>query len=124
MRIVAAASPRLNDLLDRGAFRDDLAFRLNVLMLEMPPLPGWFAGRDAIRAFFAAQVLIKPGMFRLVPTAANGQPAFAAYQRDAGGVFRAHAVLVLALSPTGIARVDIFLEPGLFGRFGLPEAAG
>ena len=26
-------------------------------------------------------------------------------------------------SPTGIARVDIFLEPGSFGRFGLPEAA-
>jgi len=90
-------------------------------VLEMPPLLGWFAGRDAIRAFFAAQVLTEPGMFRLVPTAANGQPAFAAYQRDAGGVFRAHAVLVLALSPTGIARVDIFLEPGLFGRFGLPE---
>ena len=90
-------------------------------VLEMPPLPGWFAGRDAIRAFFAAQVLTEPGMFRLVPTAANGQPAFAAYQRDAGGVYRAHAVLVLALSPTGIARVDIFLEPGLFGRFGLPE---
>ena len=38
VRIVAAASPRLNDLLDRGVFRDDLAFRLNVLMLEMPPL--------------------------------------------------------------------------------------
>ena len=67
--------------------------------------------------------LIKPGMFRLVPTAANGQPGYAAYQRDAGGVYRAHAVLVLALSPTGIARVDIFLEPGLFGRFGLPEVA-
>jgi hypothetical protein len=32
-------------------------------------------------------------------------------------------VLVLAVSPTGIARVDIFLEPGLFGRFGLPEVA-
>ena len=92
-------------------------------VLEMPPLPGWFAGRDAIRAFFAAQVLTEPGMFRLVPTAANGQPAFAAYQRDAGGVYRAHAVLVLALSPTGIARVDIFLEPGLFGRFGLVEVA-
>ena len=68
-------------------------------------------------------MLTEPGIFRLVPTAANGQPAFAAYQRDAGGVFRAHAVLVLALSPTGIARVDIFLEPGLFGRFGLPQVA-
>jgi RNA polymerase sigma-70 factor (ECF subfamily) len=90
-------------------------------MLEMPPLPGWFAGRDTIRDFFAAQVLTGPGLFRLVPTAANGQPAFAAYQRDPGGAYRAHAVLVLDLSPAGITRIVIFLEPDLFERFGLPH---
>jgi DNA-binding NtrC family response regulator len=38
VRIIAAASPRLAQLLATGAFRDDLAFRLNVLQLEMPPL--------------------------------------------------------------------------------------
>ena len=38
VRVVAAASPRLHELLETGAFRDDLAFRLNVLLLEMPPL--------------------------------------------------------------------------------------
>ena len=38
VRIVAAASQRLPGLLSSGAFRDDLAFRLNVLQLEMPPL--------------------------------------------------------------------------------------
>jgi DNA-binding NtrC family response regulator len=38
VRVIAAASPRLHELLARGAFRDDLAFRLNVLLLEMPPL--------------------------------------------------------------------------------------
>jgi hypothetical protein len=38
VRIIAAASPRLRKLLVDGAFRDDLAFRLNVLLLEMPPL--------------------------------------------------------------------------------------
>jgi RNA polymerase sigma-70 factor, ECF subfamily len=89
-------------------------------LLEMPPLPGWFAGRDMIRDFLAAQVLTGPGRYRLVPTAANGQPAFAAYQREPGGAYRAHAVIVLALSPAGITRIVIFLEPALFGRFGLP----
>lgn len=38
VRVVAAASPRLHQMLDAGVFRDDLAFRLKVLMLEMPPL--------------------------------------------------------------------------------------
>ncbi|AKC86774.1 sigma 54-interacting transcriptional regulator [Pseudoxanthomonas suwonensis] len=38
VRVIAAASPRLQEMLVAGAFRDDLAFRLNVLMLEMPPL--------------------------------------------------------------------------------------
>jgi len=38
VRIIAAANPRLDELLQSGAFRDDLAFRLNVLQLHMPPL--------------------------------------------------------------------------------------
>ena len=91
--------------------------------LEMPPLLTWFAGRATVTSFMASRVFARFGGFRMVPVMANGQPAFAAYQRDAGGTYRAHAVLVLALSPTGIARVDIFLEPGLFSRFGLPEVA-
>jgi DNA-binding NtrC family response regulator len=38
VRVIAAASPRLGALLESGGFRDDLAFRLNVLQLLMPPL--------------------------------------------------------------------------------------
>jgi DNA-binding NtrC family response regulator len=38
VRVVAASSPRLRSLLDVGAFRDDLVFRLDVLRLTMPPL--------------------------------------------------------------------------------------
>lgn len=38
VRLIAAASPRLHRLLQAGDFRDDLAFRLTVLELEMPPL--------------------------------------------------------------------------------------
>jgi len=38
VRIVAAASRRLRALLDAGAFRDDLAFRLDVLTIDMPSL--------------------------------------------------------------------------------------
>jgi DNA-binding NtrC family response regulator len=38
VRVVAAASPRLHRMLHAGDFRDDLVFRLMVLLLEMPPL--------------------------------------------------------------------------------------
>jgi RNA polymerase sigma-70 factor (ECF subfamily) len=58
---------------------------------------------------------------------ANGQPAFAAYQREPGGGYHAHAVLVLTVTRTGIARIVSFQNPGLFGSFGLPpeyRAAG
>jgi DNA-binding NtrC family response regulator len=38
VRVIAAASPRLDAMLDSHHFRDDLVFRLNVLLLELPPL--------------------------------------------------------------------------------------
>ena len=116
--------PAQRAILDRfaAAFESGDANALAELLrqdavLEMPPMADWFAGRDMVRDFFAAQVLTGPGRYRLVPTAANGQPAFAAYQRDPGRADRPHAVIVLALSPAGITRIVIFLEPAWFGRF-------
>ncbi|MDQ8021932.1 MAG: sigma-54 dependent transcriptional regulator [Moraxellaceae bacterium] len=38
VRIVAAASPRLESMIAQGGFRADLAFRLDVLSIELPPL--------------------------------------------------------------------------------------
>ena len=47
------------------------------VVLEMPPLLTWFAGRDNVTGFFATQVF-PHNQFRMVATAANGQPAAAA----------------------------------------------
>lgn len=41
----------------------------------MPPVAQWYSGRDAIRAFFAWAWKFYSGC-RLIPTSANGQPAF------------------------------------------------
>jgi RNA polymerase sigma-70 factor (ECF subfamily) len=87
--------------------------------LEMPPAPTWFAGRAAVLGFYATRALDAPGRFRMVPAMANGQPAFAVYQRERDGLYRADAVTVPTLTTTGIARIITFRNPGLFALFGL-----
>jgi RNA polymerase sigma-70 factor (ECF subfamily) len=89
-------------------------------VMEMPPYLTWFAGRAAVIGFLERRCLDTPGDFRLVPVAANGQPAVAAYLRGRDGVHHAHAIQVLTVRAGGIARIDSFLDPGLFAAFGLP----
>jgi RNA polymerase sigma-70 factor (ECF subfamily) len=93
-------------------------------VLEMPPVLTWFAGRRAVGAFIAEHFLIGPGHLRMVPVAANGRPAFAAYERGPDGAYRAHAVLAPTVTATGIARIVSFVDPALFPYFGLPSAYG
>jgi RNA polymerase sigma-70 factor, ECF subfamily len=90
--------------------------------LEMPPIPTWFAGRAAVVRFVAAIFAGPPT--RMVRTAANGQPAVAAYRCGSDGVYRSHAVQVLTVTSTGISRIVSFNDPGLFTAFGLPETLG
>jgi RNA polymerase sigma-70 factor, ECF subfamily len=89
----------------------------------MPPLPQWYAGREAIRTFFAWAWKLYGG-FRMVPTAANCQPAFAAYSRTgADGPWSAHSLHVLGLEQDNISRLTLFAKPTgptLFPAFGLP----
>jgi RNA polymerase sigma-70 factor, ECF subfamily len=121
------ADPARRALLDRYAaavenadaralaelLREDIA-------LEMPPLLTWFAGRETVVRFVASSLLPGPGLLRLVPVTANGQPGFAVYERDQDGTFRAHAIQVLTVTETGIARIVAFADASLFARFGLP----
>jgi len=92
--------------------------------LEMPPALTWFAGRRAVTVFTASQLFTEPGGLRLVPVMANGQPAFAVYRRGSGGAYLAHALQVLTVAATGIARIVAFTDPGLFTLFGLPMQYG
>ncbi|MEI8038859.1 MAG: sigma-54 dependent transcriptional regulator [Verrucomicrobiota bacterium] len=40
VRVIAATNKNLREMVDRGEFRDDLYFRLNVVQIAMPPLRG------------------------------------------------------------------------------------
>jgi len=90
---------------------------------SMPPWLQWYAGREAIRSFFAMAWKTCSGL-RLVPTAANGQAAFAVYARtDADGPWAAHSIHVLALEDDMISTLTLFVPPTgprLFEAFGLP----
>ena len=97
-----------------GLLRDDA-------VLEMPPIPTWFAGREAVIRFLAANVFVEREPFRMLPITANGGPAVAAYTRDADGVFRAHAIQILAFRGSGVSRITSFNDPALFASFGLSE---
>jgi len=90
--------------------------------VSMPPSPSWFAGREAIRAFTAEHIFVRPNTWRLVPTRANAQPAFALYQRSGAGLYRAFGIQVLTIRGGRIAGITTFISPDLVGRFGLaPE---
>jgi RNA polymerase sigma-70 factor (ECF subfamily) len=88
-------------------------------VLEMPPIPTWFRGREQIGRFLSVR-LLRPGRFRLTRTAANGQPALAAYLRDDHGSYCAHAIQVLTVSGASITRITSFNDPALVAVFGLP----
>jgi RNA polymerase sigma-70 factor (TIGR02960 family) len=87
--------------------------------LEMPPIPTWFTGRQAVVGFLAGRVLRREGRWRLVPTRANGQPALVVYERVGSGGYAAHGVQVLTLIGDRIARVTAFNDPSLVPTFGL-----
>jgi RNA polymerase sigma-70 factor, ECF subfamily len=85
---------------------------------EMPPVPNWYAGRTAVVGLVGARWPRTGG--RLLPTGANGQPAFGFYVPDGNGGFRAHSLQVLTLSGRKVSRVVAFHSPDLFPSFGLP----
>jgi RNA polymerase sigma-70 factor, ECF subfamily len=94
-------------------------------LLTMPPEPMRFVGPDAIGTFFAT-VPAEGDLtrIRLRPTAANRQPALAAYFAErTGEPFRAYGVMVLALENEAIVGITGFAGyPQLMPALGLPDA--
>jgi RNA polymerase sigma-70 factor (ECF subfamily) len=87
----------------------------------MPPLPSWYQGRAAIRAFILATSLAgeAAGRWRLRPIRANGQPGYAFYVRDeASHRFLPFALQVLRFEGELLSEVTTFGFPGLFPAFG------
>jgi RNA polymerase sigma-70 factor, ECF subfamily len=102
---------------------DALAARLaEDAAVTMPPTPTWFRGRDAVAAFLRATPMRESYRWRVLPTSANGQPAFAHYLwDDDANAFLGHGIAVITLDGDRIGEMTIFRDPQLLPRFGLPE---
>ncbi|MEU9870509.1 MULTISPECIES: RNA polymerase subunit sigma-70 [Actinomadura] len=105
--------------------RSDAALLEQVLRadatLEATPFREWQAGRAMCVHMLDAYVLGTSGEWRMIATAANGQPAAVVYHRDGDGALRADGVVVLAPAATGVTRVVKFHDPALAAAFGFPD---
>jgi RNA polymerase sigma-70 factor (ECF subfamily) len=89
--------------------------------VSMPPVPLEYEGRDAATRFFTT-VMNRSWSLALVPTRANGQPAFASYLDPAPGRPRLGTGLtVLTLAGDRIDALVKF-DSGVLPAFGLPRA--
>jgi RNA polymerase sigma-70 factor (TIGR02960 family) len=89
--------------------------------LRMPPVPLEYQGRELIGEFFSAVAFRQGRRYRLVPTRANGQPAFAVYLRDpVAPVAHAFGLLVVTLAGSQISAITRFDNAAL-PPFGLPR---
>jgi RNA polymerase sigma-70 factor (TIGR02960 family) len=89
------------------------------VFMSMPPMPLEYQGVDVTARFL--ELLFGAGRrFDLVPTRANGQPAFGAYLRGPAGS-RGTGLITITLAGDRIAAMTRF-ESGALEWFGLPRS--
>jgi RNA polymerase sigma-70 factor (TIGR02960 family) len=115
---------RFSDAFEAGSVEQVVALLTDDAWVTMPPEPFEYQGTDAIEFFFTRAFGSRAGRrHRLVPTRANGQPAFGQYVEDGQApVVRATGVLVLTLEGDRISRLDRFGGTALLASFGLPRS--
>jgi RNA polymerase sigma-70 factor (ECF subfamily) len=104
--------------------RYDIASLVGLLhddaVMSMPPYNFWLCGAPQLGRWFDG-----PGAgcrdSRLLPTSANGLPAFGSYRADPQGGHSPWAIQVLETSGDRIVGHHNFVDPRLFPVFGLPE---
>jgi RNA polymerase sigma-70 factor (ECF subfamily) len=90
------------------------------VFVSMPPMPLEYEGRDVVARFCAG--ILRPGRrFDLVPTRANGQPAFGTYLRGPTGSRHGTGLFVLTLTGDRICAMTRF-ENSVYPWFGLPHS--
>ncbi len=107
---------------EAGDVHEVVALLTEDAWLIMPPVPLQYQGRELAARFWAATAFRPGRSARLVPTRANGQPAFGLYIRDPQApVAHASGILVLTLAGSQISVVTGFPDNSALPIFGLPR---
>jgi RNA polymerase sigma-70 factor (ECF subfamily) len=113
---------RFADAVEAGDIDAMVALLTDDAWVTMPPEVFEYQGRDAIRAFLRDREARRGGPLQLLPTRANGQPAFGCYlPRAPADIARAYALFVLTLEGDRISAITWFGDTGVFPQFGLPR---
>jgi len=117
-RVVA----RFTEALERADLDALIELLVTDVRLSMPPVMLEYRGIESAQRLFAA-VVFRPGCtYRVVPTRANGQPAFGVYLADPhAGVYRAYTLLVITTAGDHITTITGFSNVNVMTRFGLPR---
>ena len=114
---------RFADAFETGDVDDVVALLTEDAWVTMPPEPFEYQGHDSIATFLGHAFAARwEHRHRLVPTRANGQPAFGHYIPDPqAGIVRGVGVLVLTLEGDRISHITRFGGAGLLGACGRPR---
>ncbi len=100
---------------DLGAL---VALLTDDVFMSMPPIPLEYQGRDTV-ASFCASLFAAGRTVHLVPTRANGQPAFGAYASTPSGGRQATGLITITIAGDRICATSRF-ETSVLPWFGLP----
>jgi RNA polymerase sigma-70 factor (TIGR02960 family) len=111
------------EAVEAGDIDEMVSLLTNDAWLTMPPLPHAYQGPAAIGAFMRNAEERRGGPLRLVPTRANGQPAFGCYAPapDTDSP-RALALFVLTIEHDRISAITWFADSSLLPHFSLPPS--
>jgi RNA polymerase sigma-70 factor (TIGR02960 family) len=112
---------RLTDALERADLDALIELLVTDVRVSMPPAMLEYRGIESAQRFFAAATFRPGRTYRVVPTRANGQPAFGLYLADPhASVYRAYALLVITTAGDHITAITGFTAE-VMTRFGLPR---
>lgn len=88
---------------------------------EMPPFTSWYRGNENIGILIDEHCPGGAHAMPMLPTWANGQPAFGLYMRQPDGSFLPFQLQVLELDGLQVSKCTAFFDTTLFATFGLPD---